>query len=131
MRSITPPGAAGATTRAFGRGLGLEVVRLVETDRVDLVGRHELDDVDLVVALGRERLQLLLGEHHGVRAVVVRLRDVLVGDDLAAHLALALVADAPAVLLVHLVQGHVMALGGAVHLDRHVDQSERDGALPD
>ena len=123
--------AAQQRVRLEGARVRLEVVGLVEADRVDLVGRHELHHVDLVVALGRERLQLLLGEHHGVRAVVVGLGDVLVGDDLAAHLALALVADAAAVLLVHLVQGHVVALGGAVDLHRDVDQPEADGALPD
>ena len=46
-------------------GVGLEVVRLVEGQQVDLVARHELDDVDLAAALGRQRREVVLGEHDG------------------------------------------------------------------
>jgi hypothetical protein len=111
--------------------LGLEEVRLVEAQHVDLVGRDELDDLDLVAALGRQRGEVLVGQHDGLLAVVVRLVDVFVGDDLVAHLALALVADPAAVLVVDLVERDVVALGGAVDLDGHIDQAEADGALPD
>ncbi len=61
----------------------------------------------------------------------VGLGDVAVLDDLAAHLADALVADAPVVLGVHLVELDVVVLGGAVDLDRDVHQAEGDRTLPD
>src|SRR5690606_24340311 len=108
-----------------------EVVALVEHDRVDLLGGNELDDVDLATALLRERLEFGIRQDHRALTVVVRLVDVLVVDDLAAHLTPTLVADAPAILVVHLVQRDVVVLGRAVDLHRHVDQSEGDGALPD
>ena len=86
------------------RRVGLEVVALVEHDRVDLLGRHELDDLDLAAALGGQRLQVLVGDDHRALAVVVGLVDVLVVDGLAVDLADALVSDAPTVRVVHLVQ---------------------------
>ena len=107
-------------------GVGLEEVAAVEHDRVDLVARHELDDLDLAVALLGQRLQVVLREHDRALAVVVRLVDVLVVDDLAADLAAALVPDPPAVLVVHLVQRDVVVLGRAVDLHRHVDEAEGD-----
>ena len=56
---------------------------------------------------------------------------MLVGDHLAAHLAAPLVADSTTVRIVHLVQGDVVILGGAVDLDRHIHQAECDGTVPD
>ena len=109
----------------------LEVVRAVERQQVDLLARHELDDVDLAAALGGQRVEVLLGEHDRVLAVVVRLVDVGVRHDFAVDLADPLVADAAAVLVVHLVQRHVVVLGRGVHLDRHIHESERQCALPD
>ncbi len=86
------------------RGVGLEVVAAVEHDRIDLLGRHELGHLDLATALGGQRLQVLVGDDHRAFTVVVGLVDVLVVDDLAVDLADALIADASAVLVVHLVQ---------------------------
>ena len=74
--------------------------------------------------------EVLLGEDDGAVAGIERLVDVLVLDDLAADLAAPLVTDASAVLVVHLMQLDVVVLGGAVQLDGHVDEPERDGAFP-
>ena len=43
-------------------GLGLQVVRLVEHDRVDLLGRDELVDLDLVAGRGGQGVQVLVVE---------------------------------------------------------------------
>lgn len=117
--------------RLVGLRVGLQVVAAVEQERVDLLARHELHDLDLTAALGGERGEVLARQHDGALAVVVRLVDVLVRHDLAVDLAHAPVADAAAVLVVDLVQRHVVVLRRGVHLDRHVDEAERDGALPD
>ena len=50
----------------------------------------------------------------------------LVGDDLVADLAAPLVADAAAVLVVHLMQRDVVVVRGAVELHGHVDESKGD-----
>jgi hypothetical protein len=52
-------------------------------------------------------------------------------DDLAAHLAPALVADSAAVGIVDLMQADVVVLGRRIELDRHIHQAEGDSALPD
>ena len=112
-------------------GVGLKVVALLEHHRVELLGRHELHDVDLVAVLGRDGLQLVAAQDHRAAVVLVGLVDVLVVHDLAADLAAALVADPAAVGVVDLVEADVVVLGRAVDLDGHVDQPERYCAFPD
>src|SRR3546814_16955923 len=51
--------------------------------------------------------------------------------DLTVQLADALVADAAAVLVVHLMQRHIGILGRGIHLDRHVHETECQRAFPD
>src|SRR5699024_5537453 len=41
-----------------------------------------------------------------------------------------LIADAPAVLLMHLMHAHIVAFGRRVQLDRHIDETERDRPGP-
>ena len=117
----------------LGRGLvGLEVVALVEPHRVDLVGRHELRDADLLRGPARQVGEVLVGEHDHVAVLgLVALGDVVVRHLLAVDGAGALVLDPPAVLAVDLAELHVVVLGRRVEPDRHVDQAEGDGALPD
>src|SRR6185312_396820 len=110
----------------------LQVVRLVVEHGVDLVHGDEAEHLDLVRFLDRQRVEVLLGQDHRAAVVaLVRLGDLRELDDLAVQLTGPLVADPSAVLGVHLVKTDVLVLGGAVHLDRHVDQPERQGALPD
>ncbi len=109
------------------RRIGFEIVGLLEQDRIDLLGGHELQHRDLVLLGGGELVEILVGEHHPLAVLgVVRLVDVLVGDDLTALGAHALIFDPPAVLRVHLVEGDVVRLGGRIHLHRDVDEAERE-----
>ena len=112
----------------FGRlALGFEEVTLVVHHRVDVAGRDELQDLDLPAAFFGQGGYVFVGDDHHLAVIgFVRPRDVAVFDDLAAYLAGPLVADAPVVLLVHLVELDVMVLGRAVHLDRDVHQAESD-----
>src|SRR5699024_9352978 len=41
-----------------------------------------------------------------------------------------LIADAPTVLLMHLMHAHIVAFGRRVQLDRHIDKTERDRPGP-
>jgi len=114
-----------------GLRVRFEVVAGVEHDGFDLVARHELDHLDLAAPLRGQGLEVVVCQDHGALAVVVGLVDVRELDLLAAHLAAALVADAPAVGVVHLPQRYVVVLGGRVHLDGHVHQPERHRTSPD
>ncbi len=79
--------------------LRLEVVALVVVDRVDLVGRHELHDVDDPRAGQRQVGEVLVGEHDRLAAgQLVALGDVGVRHLLAVGLGDPLVPDARAVL---------------------------------
>src|SRR5699024_11490484 len=51
-------------------------------------------------------------------------------DYLAAFLTAMLIADAPAVLLMHLMHAHIVAFGRRVQLDRQIDETERDRPGP-
>ena len=107
--------------------LGLEEVALVVHHRIDVAGGHELQHLDLAAAFLGQRGDVLVGDDHRLAVVgFVGLGDVAELDDLAAHLADPLVADAPVVLLVHLVELDVVVLGCAVDLDRDVHQAEGD-----
>ena len=115
-----------------GLAVGLEVVAAVEHDRVEVGGGDELEDRDLVAAFLGQRGDVLVGDHHGLAAVAfIGLGDVAVLDHLAALGAHALVLDAAVVFRVHLVELQIVVLGGAIHLDRNVDETEGDGTLPD
>ena len=110
----------------------LEVVALLEQDRIDLVGRHELQHRDLVLLGRRQLLEVLVGEDDAIAVVgVVGLVDVRELHRLAAFTAHPVVLDPSAVLGVDLMEADVVVLRRGVHLDRHVDQPERDGTLPD
>lgn len=113
------------------RAVRLEVVRPVEGEQIDLLARHEFDDVDLAALLGWQRIEVLLGEDDSLLAVVERLVDIGVRHDLAVDLADPLIPDPSAVLVVHLVQRDVVVFGRGVHLDGDVHESERQRALPD
>jgi hypothetical protein len=95
--------------RLGGRGRRLEVVALVEIQRIDLVGRHEAGDLDLPGRIGRQLREVLVGEDHRAAVVTfVGLGDVGVLDDLAVQFAGPLVADPAAVLRVHLMEPDVL-----------------------
>ncbi len=102
-------------------GVGLQEVGLGEVDGVDL-----LDGVNWRTSMRRELDsgqvgEVVVGQHdHVAGGQFVALGDVGVGDLLAVDRADALVADAPAVLAVHLVEGDVLLLGRRVELDRIV-----------
>jgi len=108
-----------------------EVVALLEHDRIDLIARNKLDHIDLAAPLGWQRREVCLGEHDRALTVVEGLRDVGLLDDLAIQFTNALVTDAPAVFVVHLVQRHVVILSRAVDLDGHIDEPKGDRAFPD
>jgi hypothetical protein len=114
------------------RGLvRLEVVRLLEIDRVDLFGRHELQYLDGLVGRDGQLGEILVGEdHHAAVLQLVALRDVAVLDLVAAHLADALVPDPAPILGVDLVEPEIVFLGRAEHPDGDSHQPERDGTSP-
>ena len=88
-------------------------------------------DLDLAAAFFGQGGDVFVGDDHHLAVIgFVGPGDVAVFDDLAAYLADALVADAPVVLLVHLMELDVVVLGRAVHLDRDVHQTEGDRTLP-
>ena len=112
--------------------LGLEVVGLLEQQRVDLVARHELLDRDLARRRRRQLGHVVVGEDDHLAVLgLVALGDVGVGHLLPVEGADALVLDPAAVLGVHLAERHVVALGRGVELHRHRHQAEGDCALPD
>ena len=115
----------------LGALVGPDVVRLREEDRVDLVVRDEVDDVDRLVALYLGGLEVLL-VHEDVFALLEleRLDDLVVGDGLVLLLADLLVADRAVVLLVHEVELELVLLHRAVKPHGHVDEAERDRARP-
>ena len=125
--------ASRSSTYGFVGGLvGLEVVGLVEPHRVDLVGWDEPGDADLLRRPRRQVGEVVVGEHDHLAVLgLVPLGDVVVRDLLAVDRAEPPVADAAAVLAVHLPELHVVVLGGGVEPDGHVDEPERDRALPD
>ncbi len=113
-------------------GIRLQEVTTVEQHRVDFPGRDELQYLDLAAALLGQGGNIVVGDHHHLPVVgLVGPGDVAVLDHLAVRLTNALVADAPVVLGVHLMEFDVVVLGGAVHLNRDVHQPERNRTLPD
>ena len=115
-----------------GTGRRHQVVRLVVEDRVDLRGLDELLDFDRLGLLGVERLEFGRLDHDVlIGGDLVALDDVLVGHLLAVGRADPPLLDARVIGVVELVKVHRLARDGAVELDRHVHQSERDRAAPD
>jgi hypothetical protein len=111
----------------FAALVGAEVVGLLEVDRVHLLERDELCDVDHARGFALERLQLLLGELHVlVLRELVTLHQRAALDHLVAGRAQELLLDAPAALGVDLVEGDGFRRGGGEHLDRDRNQAERD-----
>src|SRR5262249_6449331 len=111
--------------------VGDEVVRLLEVERVDLVEVDELLDVDLVAALGTERVDLRLLHDHvlALRDLVAAL-DVVGGDFLTGLVGNLAVADARAGSLLELVEADVFALRRTDELHGHLDETEADRAGP-
>ena len=116
----------------LGAGLlGLEVVALLEQHRVDLVGRHELDHVDLVARGHRQGVQVLVGEGDQLAVVgLVALDDVGVLDLLPVQRARPLVLDPATVGRMHLVEPDVVVGRRRVRLHRDAHQTERHRAAP-
>ena len=117
----------------FGRlPLRLEVVGLREEDRVDLIGRHELQHVDRARRRQRQVGEVLIGQDdHLAAAEVVPLGDVVVGDLFAIDRAHPLVFDAAAILAVHLVEANVLLFRRGIQFYRDGHESEGHRALPD
>ena len=114
------------------RRLGDNVVGAVEVDRVDHLQGDEVDDVDCPEGLDRRLLQVVVREDHvAVLLVLVSLDDVVEGHVLAANRAHTLVADAPLVGAVEVVEAHALLLDRDVEAHRDAHQAERDGASPD
>src|ERR1700730_18161903 len=66
------------------RTIGIEIIRAVEIDGIDIVRRHELLQIDHLRAFDIERLQLLGGEGDELAAgVFVSLDDLTLVDLLA------------------------------------------------
>lgn len=63
-------------------------------------------------------------------AIIIGFDDVVILDDFPAFLTAMLIADAAAVLLMHLVHIDVVTLGGRVQLHRHVDETKRNRPSP-
>jgi len=85
--------------------VGFEEVAAVVHHRIDVARGNELKHLDLAAAFLRQRGDVLVGDHHRLAVIGFEgLRDVAVLDDLAAHLADALVADASVVLRMDLVE---------------------------
>ena len=111
---------------------GREVVRVVVVDRVDVVERDEVLDLDRLRLLGIERLELArLDQHVAIGRELIALDDVLVGHLVARRRIDALLLDAHAGLAVELMKAHGLARHGGVELDGDGHQPEGDGACPD
>ena len=117
----------------FRRGrIGFEVVAAIEENRIDLLGRHELQHRNLVLLGNRQFREILVGQNHLVAlGRFIGLVDIGVSDRLSAHGADTVVSDPSAVLGVDLMKPDVMVLGGGIDLHRDIHQPERDGTLPD
>jgi hypothetical protein len=109
-----------------------QVVRVREEDRVDLLVRHEVGDLDRLVALDPRRPEVLVVQVDELAlAVLEALDDLLVGHRPLLQLADLLVADRAVVLLVHEVEVELVLGDRAVEAHRHVDEAEGDGAGPE
>src|SRR5262245_62030828 len=104
-----------------------EEVRPLEVERVDLRDRHELRDLDRLVAARFERLELLFGEDHVLPAgVLVAAHDVVPVHRLARGAAHVVLLHARLVTRVEHVEADALRLGGREDLDRDRDEAEAD-----
>src|SRR5581483_302107 len=109
-----------------------QVVGLPKVDRVDLLERDEVADLDRVRQLDVEAVDVLVLERHELA-----LRDLEAPDDVLGVDRLAvvppdlLVADRRHVPLVQEMEAHLLGLGRCVHPDRDADETERDRPPPD
>ena len=111
---------------------GQEVVRLAVVDRVDLLERDEVADVDRVRQLDVEPVEVLVAELDVAALVDLEAADDVVARDrlavVAPHL---LVGDRGHVLPVEEVEAELLRLGGREHPHADADEAEGDGAAPD
>src|SRR5262249_31426166 len=113
-------------------GIRGEVVRALEEEWVDLLEVDEVLDLDRPARLGRERLEVLVRDHHVLaRRHLVSLHDLLARDLVAARVGDLAVPDPGPGPLLELVEAHVAAPGCGQDLDRHADEPEADGSTPD
>src|SRR5688572_11715872 len=118
--------------RAGRRAVGLEVVGLLELDRVDLVLVDELQDVDLPPGAQGHLVEVLVGEDDDLAVgQLVALGDVAVLDLFTVDRADPLVLDPSAVGRVDLVEADVLVLGRGVELHADADEAERHSPAPD
>ena len=108
----------------FGR---LEIVRLVEEHRVDLVELDELDDVDRLRRLRIDLLEIFVGEHDVLALLVlVALDDLVPRYRFAVDAADALVLDAPFVFGVQQIKREIVGLHRRKELDGNRNEAEVD-----
>src|SRR6185436_10031645 len=109
-----------------------EVVGALEDDRVDLVVRDEVENLDRAIRLLLGRTEVRVGEVHElpVRALV-GLHDLAGRDLLALFLADLAIADRRPVLLMDEMQLEIVLVDRAVHLHGRVHEPERDAPGPD
>src|SRR5580692_1947758 len=113
----------------FGR---LEIVRLVEVHRVDLVDFDELDDVHGLRGLGIHRRKIFVVQHHVLPLLVlVPLDDLVPRYGLSIDAADALVLYASFVFRVQHIEGKVVGLYGREEFDRNRNEAEIYRPRPD
>src|SRR5919197_2988498 len=136
---LRDPDLAGLGERANEQAVRLlralrrqEVVGLAVVDRVDLVERDEVADVDRVRELDVEPVEILVADLDVAALLDLEAADDVVGVDrlavVAPHL---LVGDRRHVLLVQEVEAELLRLGRREHPHADADEAERDGAAPD
>src|SRR4051812_35777032 len=131
--------AAGLAHRVEQQLVGLraagprgEVVRVVVVDRVDLVQRDEVLDLDRLGLLRVQRLELArLDDDIAVGRQLEALDDVLVGHLVAGGRIDALLLDAHACLAVELMEADGLARHRGIELHGHGDEPEGDCTAPD
>jgi len=116
--------------RPLPRLVGDQEVRPVVVDGVDLADVDELLDVDRACSLGRDGVELLVGEDHLPAVELVAVADLLVRNLLALLRAHAADLESGVGLVVELVEVDVEVLHGGDERDRHVDQAEGQRAAP-
>src|SRR5207248_11629185 len=116
----------------LGALLRREIVGLAEIDRVDLLERDEVADVDRVGELDVQPVEVVrLDRHVAALLDLERADDVLRVDVLAGVLSHLVVADRHEVAPVDEVEAKLLRLGGGEHPDGDAHEPERDAAAPD
>ena len=138
-RHLHEPGLATGVERVTqqqvgleGRLLRLQVIALREVDRVDLIGRHELQHVHHAGTGQWQVGEVFVGEHNRLpRGQLIALGDVGVGHLFAVGLGHPAVPDTRSVGAPYLMEADVLLLRRGVQLHPDTDQPEGDAALPD